>query len=318
MIDSNIEEKSTDMLEQTVTLLWSGGWDGTFRFLQLMDAGVTIRPIYVVDKARMGTDYELKAMKEIMKMASARFPGKVLDLEFYKKEWILENCADDQISAAFKDVRERFQVGKQYEWFALLCKHLGVKMESAVVHQYHGKVEDAISADGRLALIKDDFLPERYVVAAKVDGAGDGAAADGAVVKADGAADGAVVKADGAADGAIMKADGAADGAVSLEEAGKGAGSAGIVFKDIILPVIKLTKKDEENISREKGWIDIMEKTWFCHSPINGEPCGLCGPCDDAMNTGMEWRMPPAAQKRYKRKGLHKGIRSLKRRLGVK
>ena len=127
-------------------------------------------------------------------------------------------------------------------------------MESAVVHQYHGKVEDAISADGRLALIKDDFLPERYVVAAK-------------------------------ADGAVVKADGAADDAVSLEEAGKGEGSAGIVF---------------------------------CHSPINGEPCGLCGPCDDAMNTGMEWRMPPAAQKRYKRKGLHKGIRSLKRRLGVK
>ena len=37
-------------------------------------------------------------------------------------------------------------------------------MESAVVHQYHGKVEDAIHAEGKLELIENDFLPERYCV----------------------------------------------------------------------------------------------------------------------------------------------------------
>ncbi len=251
------------MENKRVLLLWSGGWDGSFRFLQLMESNVTICPIYIIDNGRQSTDFEIRAMNKIKEMAKAKYKGSTVeDTVFIKKQWILENCKDEKISKAFRYLREKYAVGKQYEWFALLAKHQNSKMESAVVHQYHGKVEDAIQGEGILELLKDDFLPDRYVVLPKEDN-----------------------------------------------------DKAYTVFKDLIFPVIKLTKKDEERIAREKGWIDILKNSWFCHTPINGEPCGLCGPCDDAMNTGMEWRMPESARHRYKHKKFYKALVKIRRKL---
>lgn len=129
-----------------VTLLWSGGWDGTFRFLELMQhEDIEIQPIYVIDPGRESTPYEKKAMKKIIFEASKRFPAKVRDIQFYERDWILQNCKNEKISNAFRYLRKNYSIGTQYEWFALLCDKLNIKMESAVVHQYHGKVEDAMN-----------------------------------------------------------------------------------------------------------------------------------------------------------------------------
>ena len=248
---------------ETVTILWSGGWDGTFRFLQLCQYDINIQPVYVIGKTRKSYPFEIERIKKIIEIAKERFKANILDVKYYEKEWIEENCKDDKISEAFRYLREKYNVGTQYELFALLTKHLGnVKMESAVVHQYHGKVEEAITAEGVLSPVENDFLPERYCV-------------------------------------------------LPSEKSTY----AYEIFGNLILPVIKLTKKDEEDIARENGWLDIMKLTWFCHSPINGEPCGLCGPCDDAMNTGMEWRMPKKAQRRYRHRKFYKFIRKIKKKI---
>ena len=89
------------------------------------------------------------------------------------------------------------------------------------------------------------------------------------------------------------------------------------VFENLMLPVIKLTKKDEEDIARQEGFLDILDLSWFCHTPINGKPCGLCGPCDDAMNTGMEWRMPKEAIRRYKHKKFYQTTRKAINKIGI-
>lgn len=68
---------------------------------------------------------------------------------------------------------------------------------------------------------------------------------------------------------------------------------------NFILPITKYSKKDMENIAREKNWLDIMKLTWFCHNPINNKPCGYCNPCKDAMAYEMEWRMPFISKIRY-------------------
>ena len=247
--------------ENLVTLLWSGGWDGTFRLLQLAENDIQIQPIYVIDAERRSNDNEIEAMHKILKRIKENklFKAKILDIVYYKVEWILENCKDSEISENFRYLREKYKIGAQYEWFSLLCKKLNIKMESAVVHQYHGKVEDAIIEEGILAPIENDFLEGRFHVLPKDE-----------------------IK------------------------------TAYIVFENMILQVIKLSKEDEWHIAEEKGWMDIMELSWFCHSPINGKPCGLCGPCDDAMNTGMEWRMPKEAKKRYKHRKLYRYINSVK------
>lgn len=247
-----------------VTLLWSGGWDGTFRLLQLATNDIIIQPIYVIDEKRGSTEAEIRAMNKILEMVKRRFLAEILEIKFIEKNWILDNCADENISKSFKYIREKFNVGIQYEWFALLAKHMDTKMESAVVHQYNGKIEDAIKAEGVLMPIENDFLPGRMQVLPKGD-----------------------------------------------------VTTVSTVFENLILPVITMSKKDEEKIARENGWLDIMKLSWFCHTPINGEVCGLCGPCDDAMNTGMEWRVPEKARKRYKHRKIYISIRKIKKKLGI-
>lgn len=236
----------------TVTLLWSGGWDGTFRFLQLASKGICIQPVYVIDEDRRSREYEKTAMHQIIDIVSTgdgyNFKATILPIKFYTVEWILRNCVDEKTSAAFRYLREKYNIGTQYEWFALLAKKLGVKMETCVVHQYHGKVEAAIRMEGMLASADDGIFAERYQVLPKEESS-----------------------------------------------------AAAIVFENLLLPTIQLTKKDEERIAKENKWLDIMKLSWFCHNPDkNGNPCGLCGPCDDAMHTGMEWRLPQKAQRRNK------------------
>ena len=58
------------------------------------------------------------------------------------------------------------------------------------------------------------------------------------------------------------------------------------------LPLYKMTKEDEVETIKQMGLFDTMKKTWFCHYPIFGYPCGHCNPCKDALNEGMEWRVP--------------------------
>lgn len=254
----------------TVTILWSGGWDGTFRFLQLASKEISIQPIYVIDKNRKGTEYEKDAMARIIDAVSAggenNFKATILPVKFYTVDWILEYCADENISAAFRLLKEKYNVGTQYEWFALLAKKLCVQMETCIVHQYHGKVEDAIDAEAILAPIHDDVLGERYQVLLKEDN-----------------------------------------------------DTVALVFENLLLPSIRLTKKDEERIARENGWLDLMKLSWFCHNPDEkGSPCGLCTPCDDAMHTGLEWRLPKKAQRRNKFKYAYLLLRKAKRFLSRK
>lgn len=52
------------------------------------------------------------------------------------------------------------------------------------------------------------------------------------------------------------------------------------------------SKEDEIKIMNQLGFGDLIAKTWFCHRPILGMPCGHCNPCKDALNEGMAWRVP--------------------------
>ena len=88
-------------------------------------------------------------LPKIILEAQKRFPAKVREIQFYERDWILKNCKNEEISNAYQYLRKKYNIGTQYEWFALLCNKLGIKMESSVVHQYHGKVEDAINQSNR-------------------------------------------------------------------------------------------------------------------------------------------------------------------------
>ena len=49
------------------------------------------------------------------------------------------------------------------------------------------------------------------------------------------------------------------------------------------------------------NYVDIMKTTWFCHSPINGKPCGKCNPCKGVVEEGMAERLDEEALERYRK-----------------
>ncbi|NLF71790.1 MAG: hypothetical protein GX575_22390 [Candidatus Anammoximicrobium sp.] len=71
------------------------------------------------------------------------------------------------------------------------------------------------------------------------------------------------------------------------------------VFGAFRFPVIDKTKLELVEGFRQLGFEQTMHKTWFCFTPVNGEPCGACNPCRSAIEEGMRFRFTDAALKRY-------------------
>ncbi|WP_146198482.1 hypothetical protein [Rhodohalobacter mucosus] len=65
-----------------------------------------------------------------------------------------------------------------------------------------------------------------------------------------------------------------------------------VFLKYLDLPVLGLEKLDMAKISEEHGWIGYMKMTNFCRRLRKGKPCGICGPCTDAVIAGLGWRLP--------------------------
>ena len=65
------------------------------------------------------------------------------------------------------------------------------------------------------------------------------------------------------------------------------------------LPLFETVKLEELNEFKRLGFEHSIHKTWFCHNPINNEPCGICKPCQSVVEEGLTFRMTPAALKRY-------------------
>jgi hypothetical protein len=67
-----------------------------------------------------------------------------------------------------------------------------------------------------------------------------------------------------------------------------------LIFGGFSFPLFELGKSETADIARERGWLDILSMTWFCHKPHGREPCGYCNPCLYAVDEGFGWRIPRA------------------------
>lgn len=110
------------MAGQIIHLLWTGGWDSTFRLLDLvLEKKITVQPYYIVDTNRRSLRNELVAIRTIK---------NVLNREFsYTKELILPTNfiqegdirLPQEIIAAYKAIQEENAIGDQYIWFPSIC-----------------------------------------------------------------------------------------------------------------------------------------------------------------------------------------------------
>jgi hypothetical protein len=65
------------------------------------------------------------------------------------------------------------------------------------------------------------------------------------------------------------------------------------VFRRFRFPLFDTTKLDMEAAARRSGFSDVMELTWFCHTPVLSAPCGYCNPCRYTIDEGLGRRIPP-------------------------
>ena len=68
-------------------------------------------------------------------------------------------------------------------------------------------------------------------------------------------------------------------GVVTLKDS-----DAGRLFSKFSFPLLGTTKIDMWSYGDRYGFGEVLERTWFCHSPLLGKPCGVCRPCKIASS----------------------------------
>lgn len=113
MTDENIKGMAEE--NDVTDILWTGGWDSTFRVIRLVESGYQVRPHYIVDPGRPSKGLELKTISRITEILNNVYEGRVLELQTTDLESI---PVPRGVSDAFDEIRKGQFVGDQYNWLA--------------------------------------------------------------------------------------------------------------------------------------------------------------------------------------------------------
>lgn len=207
-------KKEVSSKDSVVKILWTGGWDSTFRMIQLASKGKVIQPYYIIDTARKSSLIEIRQIHRIKEDLSIKYSNCVI------KDLILVELGTIKVDDKFKDAHKRLLkesfMGSQYAWIAALADQIkGLE----------------------LSIHKDD-------------------------------------KAEYFARKLINK-----EKNINSDEQ--------IIFGNLQYPILDYTKLEMEEEAKSLGDLDILYKSWFCFSPINNTPCGICNPCKYSIEEGM-------------------------------
>lgn len=78
------------------------------------------------------------------------------------------------------------------------------------------------------------------------------------------------------------------------------------------LPLFEFRKLEELEKYKEWGFGSTIEKTWFCHWPVKGRPCGYCKPCVSLIHEGLGFRFRRSGLRRYRLRALYNLSRKVK------
>jgi 7-cyano-7-deazaguanine synthase len=240
-----------------INLLWTGGWDSTFRLAQLSTKDIIIQPHYLIDDTRKSLKYELNAIhsitEDIRNLASTKCTIRDLILTN-----ISDIEADKNVTQSYKNIAKNHKIGIQYEWLARYSKNVkNLEIGDENGSSPNSILLGAIMANGKIKKIIDEIKGEYYVV----------------------------------------------DKSVSTNDVIK-------VFGNYHYPILFYNKLQMKKEAEDNGFMDIMNKTWFCHSPIDNQPCGKCVACEGTINKGLNYRLNKTAIRRYKRKKFFEPLKN--------
>ncbi len=213
-------------LNEPVKLLWTGGWDSTFRLLDLvLVQKKKVQPYYMVSTTgRPTTTIELRVMDKIRELIYKRQPGSedLLLPTIYKK--VSDIKPNKAVTEEYNQLIKTKALGSQYEFLARYAEEESITGLELSVEKYRNKPSYAFDKTN--------------------------------------------------------------------------------MFKYFSFPLLKTTKLEMQAAAKKHQFLDIMDETFFCHTPINGKPCGCCNPCRIALEEGLGRRLPLERQIKFHIKRL--------------
>jgi 7-cyano-7-deazaguanine synthase in queuosine biosynthesis len=122
----------------TTPLLWTGGWDSTFRLLTLLlREQREVQPYYILDSLhyRPAVPAEREAMRRIRQELSARHPEAAVRLADTIECPLGEIAADPEITRHYERCLAIGFIGGQYEWLARYCRQHGIEGMELSIHR---------------------------------------------------------------------------------------------------------------------------------------------------------------------------------------
>lgn len=233
------------MNDKIIDILWTGGFDSTFRMCQLSKKDITIRPYYILSN-RKSTDNEVRAIRTVYNklVNSSNTVAKILPVEYIAFKTIIRN---EKIITSHRRFAINDYLGSQYAWLSCFSiEHQGIELS-----------------------IEKDTLPIRLIEKY----------------------------------GRLLKTANLT-GEVYVVDKNKSSDEIVDIFGSYTFPLVDYSKLDMLNMYKEMGFDQIINDTWFCHNPINNQPCGYCNPCIDTIEAGLKHRFSDEAINRYRK---HKG-----------
>ena len=244
-----------------VNILWTGGFNSSYRVVQLSKSKVTIQPYYVSDNRRSERN-ELKAIADVTADIESHPDTKCTILPLIVIH--VDNIEPDKtITEAYKRLFETSLIGTQYDWLSRLAKTIQ-GLEICIEKSENSKAHNCINKNGYVKKINEGIIT--YCVIDTQNSSAD-----------------------------LIKVFG--------------------VFH-FPLPLFDKTKLEILEEYKILGFKETINKTWFCHQPINNEPCGMCNPCKSVIEEGLSFRLTPRGLKRYmieRRLGSFKWYRLIKK-----
>lgn len=225
---------------QCVNILWTGGWDSTFRMIQLARESQYIQPFYIIDTKRPSTLKEISQIQKIKYDLSKKYLGcEIKEVKFIELNSIE---IDKTFKLAYDKLRQESFMGSQYLWIGALSWQIE-------------NLELSIHQDDKAEYFARQLFAEKE--------------------------------------------------GTPIEE-------LKLLFGQLKFPLLNYTKLDMKKEAVDNQDIEILNKSWFCFTPINNQPCGVCNPCKYSLAEGMDYRFSTRA-KLYSK--IPHTIKSLRRRV---
>lgn len=127
---------------ERVQLLWTGGWDSSFRLMQLLLVERRpVQPIYVVDTGRPSTLFELRAMEAMRAGLLARLADPSL-LAPVRLVLASDHPPAPQDAAIGERLRRETSMGTQYVWLSGPARSLGWSGVELCIERYESGLSD--------------------------------------------------------------------------------------------------------------------------------------------------------------------------------